>query len=321
MQLMIEPGLAERTVFQAARAQPGQGRAYHREFAACYDIADPVKRDEAFRVLHEKWFDRLGFRSLLLDAIAEFPRVRDNVQRMAVAAARGRGGASMELFGVPGRYAIAASVAADLFFDAEAFRYWARFELMHIDDILDPSFEFSGSLRPAGPTPASESLVRDRFAVLWAIGVDERLAARGWLPQVVYARRRAEFARAFGLSEPGVIETEFDAIRKQLAGGMTHPVLIEWSKRGLAANAAAASDSAKTSAPAPGSACPACRFPTYDWALAEQVDSVATLVGAELPHWNRRDGLCGRCAELYRSRQPQARSAGRPRAVADLQSA
>ncbi|MCK6486031.1 MAG: hypothetical protein HUU22_04180 [Phycisphaerae bacterium] len=321
MQLVIEPGMAERTVFQAVRSQPDLARAYHREFAACYDTPDPVKRDEAFRALHEKWFDRLKFQSLLQDSIAEFPRVRDNVQRMAVAAARGRNGASMELFGGPGRYAVAAAIPADLFSEPDAFRYWARFELMHIDDILDPAFQFTGTVRPTGPTQASESLVRDRFAVLWAISIDERLAARGLFPPSVETRRKSEFARAFGLNAPDVVDAEFAAMRGRLAGRVTHTQLIEWSKPSRISDAAPLTDSTRAATPVPGSACPACRFPTFDWAPAELVDSVAAMVSAELPHWNRHDGLCGRCAELYRSRQPPTRPLPGSHRVAELQSA
>src|SRR5262249_30365632 len=158
--------------------------------------------------LHEGWFDRLGMRRQILDLLSEFPFLTKSVARAAVADARGR--PSVELFGGPGHYTVAIGMTPALLLEKPRFDASARHELQHIEDMLDPAFGFDRALQPSGATLAGQNLTRDRYAVLWAINIDARSAARSRaVPDL--DRRKQQFARVFGWRDEQAMRTAFDA--------------------------------------------------------------------------------------------------------------
>jgi hypothetical protein len=301
----IQPSLIERLVFDAVRNDAERSRRYHRAFARCHEEPTEESRDRAFAALHETWFAELGFRGVMDALIARTTRVRHAVSRFMLTLAPGRGGQSVELFGAPGRYSVVMSVAPVLFRDEAAFCYWARHELMHVDDMLDPAFEYDIAHRPTGATPTARDLVRERYALMWGICIDARLDLAGHLPENVKPRRQDELARAFGTPPHDVVERVFQSLWNQFAAARpSHPVLMHMARMGLPE--LRSPDTAwQPERQAPGTPCPACRFPTFDWADREQLDALAGAVQADRAEWTVSDGLCGRCAELYRSRLPR----------------
>lgn len=306
MILVVQPELMERVVFEAARADSDLERLYQRQFADCYKEAAPHARNLAFRALHEKWFDELGFHRNITAALSRFPNVMRCVDRAAFARAVGRNAQSMELFGKPGRYTAAACVAVSTLLDPVAFSYWAAHELLHIDDILDPDFVYDASLRPEGASIAATNRTRERYAVLWAISIDSRLARRGKIPNEIPMRRKDELTRSFGLTDIAAAELSFERLWTELgANRPAHPALVELARRGVSEHSQQEADDAASLRPASGSPCPICGFPTFDWADYETTLMVAALLPDKFSAWSPEHGICGRCAEVYRC-QPVA---------------
>lgn len=304
MIILIKPRLMESVVFEAARLNPRDESGYHKEFAACYDESDPDRRESAFRALHERWFDRLGFRGRLTELLGEFHFVRSLVTRLVVSDVIGARRQAIELFGAPGRHNVVINICPALFLNTEDMNVWIRHELQHIDDMLDPAFGFDRSLVPRGATVAAMNLHRDRYALLWAISIDARLMERGRSSQSAKDKRRREFTRAFGRDDASLTEASFsrlwDSMRTERP---THTTLLEWARDCLAHLLDRGEADGRASGPIPGGACPLCKFPTFDWMReAEMPDALASAVSADFERWNSADGICRRCAELYRHR-------------------
>jgi hypothetical protein len=301
----IEPSLLERAVFQAVRAEPATQDEYQRAFSTCYREPPGDRREQAFADLHERWFDRLGLRRRVLDRVKVFRHVDVEIRRLVVADAKSRSRASVELFGKPGGHALVIAVTPSLLLDAPAFDYWVRFELQHIDDMLDPDFAYDKDALPAGSSAVVDARTRDRFALLWAIAIDARLAALPTAPSGLRDRRRGELIRAFGWPDSSAADSAMDRLWPRGGRSMrpNHAALIAWASDGMPGFAETTSPQPTTATPAGGAACPLCRFPTFDWADSAALnEQTLPLIYADFPAWNSGEGLCGRCAELYRGR-------------------
>lgn len=309
MLIVVQPELAEHAVFSAVRRAGPTAVAYQHEFARCHQEQDGERRDAVFRLLHERWFEQLGFRRELHELAAEFRFMSEHASRLVVREATGRATQSVELFGATGRYTVGMTIAIATLLDPPAFRYFARHEFMHIDDMLDPSFEYDDAVRPRAVGRAAENLARDRFAVLWAISCDARLEAADLMPQAVRSRRSDEFVRTFQFANNAAARASFDGLWESYRPTrLTHPEMVDLATRGLTQpNDATARSPSSTL----GSPCPVCGFSTFDWADSDRVDAVAAAVSQDFPSWSSTFGLCGRCSELY-----AARERSRPRVAA-----
>lgn len=302
MIVFIKPRLMESVVFEATRDEGRLEREYRKEFSACYDESDPDRRESAFRTVHERWFDKLGFRRRLLDLIDEFGFVRSQVARFVVSDVIGVRRQGLELFGQPGRYNVVAGICPSFLLNDADMSVWFRHELQHIDDMLDPDFGFDKSLAPGGSTDAARNLHRDRYALLWAISIDARMQQRGRAPESLKAKRRVEFARAFGFDHASQADEPFDHLwGSMLSERLTHAGLLELARVGLTPPANQNETKSRTSTPNPGAACPLCKFPTFDWMPPQDMpEGLAASVRVDFQRWNPQDGICVRCAEIYR---------------------
>jgi hypothetical protein len=55
----------------------------------------------------------------------------------------------------------------------------------------------------------------------------------------------------------------------------------------------------------PGSPCPLCKFPTYNWVDDPESicdEMVIEAVKIDFPGWESKDGACDRCIEVYELR-------------------
>jgi hypothetical protein len=303
MYLGIQPNLVERTVFEAARKDSAIKSLYERQFADCYKHIDGARREQAFSQLHERWFDVLALRDLILSIVGEFPLFRDRVDRLMVAQAPGPKSQVAELFGTEGQYTVVIAVAPASLLDRPAFLYWARHEFMHVEDMLNPAFEYDANHRPAGTTIAAKNLLQDRYAVLWATAVDARLAQRGQLPDGIREKRKGETLRAFGLDETKpAAEVFVELWEKGQQNVLTHRNLLDWARDGLPGcepQDREVQNAART--PTLGAACPLCGFSTFDWTSLLEGDPAIHEVSRDFPNWTRSEGICTRCAEVYRA--------------------
>jgi hypothetical protein len=301
MYLAVQPSLIERTVFEMARRDETMRPLYERQFSQCYEQRDPTSRDQAFADLHERWFDETGLRKRILALIDEFTHIRGAVSRLMVTQASGPRAQTAELFGSPGKYTVVISIAPSTLLDRSAFEYWARHEFLHIDDMLTPDFGYDIARKPAGATSAARNLAQDRYAVLWALFVDGRLAHRGHAPASVEAKRRAELARAFGIPTDDLTDLAFGELWRQSATTLpNHRTLLDWAENGLPQLRHVEADLHHVSTPTPGYACSLCGFPTFDWAIVQSDDeSLHAAIKEDFPVWKANEPICTRCSEIY----------------------
>lgn len=309
MDLLIQPEFAERVIFAQARSDEVLRRQYEREFADCHE-RPAAAREEAFRLLHARWFEGLGHAARLRRLAGEFAFVDARLTRLLLRLAPGARMQSLELFGREDMWTVVAALTPAVFLQEPAADYWLRHELSHVDDMLDPAFGYDAGRRPGGSSAGAAQLAHDRFAVLWAVSVDARLEARGTLPVDTRDIRAAEFARVCGRAAPTTSAAAFDALWSEFAGRRpAQSELVERAEAG-AEFGGSAREAGHAARPAPGGACPLCTFPTFDWADEAAVALLADRLVERFPAWSPTDGICGRCAELYRGRFGVRRGAG-----------
>ena len=307
MKLCIDPNFMERAVFARTQQESSLSELYGRQFADCYD-ADLSARQQKFRDLHEQWFEQLGLMALLRTVLAEFPRVVQSAERVLIDAAPSPRNQVAELMGGPGRYAVLMHIHAGAMLDADDFRAWARHELQHIDDILDPAFGYDRQAQPVGNTQAGVNLTRERYALLWAISIDARLSARFPAPEGVKDRRAKELVRAFHISDEAaklqlddLWQAAIDHRPTPTGGWLAHTEMLSLARVGLCSSASQDAASGDRGASMAGWPCPLCNFPTHDWQLQFE-DDVADAIRADFPNWSPAQAACRRCGELYWSR-------------------
>lgn len=302
MHVTVEPSLLEQAVFHATRADGELAEAYQRAFAGCYREAAGERRDQAFAALHEEWFDRLGLRKRLLDCLSEFPNINHRISRFVAVDARARNRSGAELFGKDSRFALVLALTPAQLLDVAAFVEWARFELQHIEDMLNPEFGYDAAHRPGGTGPAQANLAHDRFVILWAISVDGRLHPCSASTDRAQQARYREFVRAFRVPDNETTHRVFQDHWVQFRKSPpTHASLVDWAEHGLPGLGHDASACADKGSPAPGGRCLLCGFSTFDWAdpsIGPEV--VVTAIQSDFPGWTPRQPICRRCEEVYR---------------------
>jgi hypothetical protein len=170
--------------------------------------------------------------------------------------------------------------------DAAAVERLLDHELLHVEDMLDPSFGYRRELPAPGGGPARLRRATDRYRVLWDCSIDGRLQRLGRAPGGARDRRRREFAAAFPELEP---ETD-DAFGRWYDGPRpTHDEMLSAACAGGAGS--------------PAGICPMCGFACadlrHDHALPEPARA---LVRADFPEWRPDEGACRQCLDLYVAR-------------------
>lgn len=298
MQLHVHPGLKERSVLETLRSRAStDGADFDQQRVACYDLP-PAQRERAFAGLFDDWFQRLGLHAALRSLFLRFPLISARIERAFLSPADRNAEFAAELFGEPGRYTLAMRVQPATLACDPSFRLAAEHELMHVEDMLDPAFAHDRSLAPVGTNPALANLVRERYAVLWALSIDVRIDAVTPLPSNWWSRRRTELARAFGLTDSA--SRTFDQCRESFRlSRPTHRSLIERAES--ADPLALESPRARIAhdGPRPGSNCPLCGFSTFDWVDFVGDSERARALRTARPDWSPELGLCRRCAEVH----------------------
>ncbi len=180
-------------------------------------------------------------------------------------------------------------------------------EFMHAKDMVDPEFDYEDSYIPGNPSV--KNLITARFKLLWNIYVDSRLARRN-LPGIMsrearyrefdnYYRKIPERQRR-GIFQ-GVWETEKFSHEELLSMATDLETLmakyVEYDED--------FTEEDQSYIHLPGSPCPLCKFPTYNWVDdPESVcdEMVIEAIQIDFPDWESKDGACDRCVEVYELR-------------------
>ncbi|MFQ5876619.1 MAG: hypothetical protein ACE5JH_02840 [Acidobacteriota bacterium] len=305
----IHPDVVERAVW-AALGRASAAGSFHSEREAAYEVRDPEQRDAAFARLHASWFGRMGLDLPIRQAIEEQEGALCPVRRwLLVPATGGRTrGAELYVDGNDLRSVLIAVRPEILLAPRRALRFLRR-ELLHIADILDPSFGYEPRLPPQPAGPAHDRILQRRYGILWGCSVDGRLLAKGWIEADARGARLEEFRRAFP-SLGREVERGFARFFEGPRG--THRDLV-----------AVASDPegflrlSRSDPPSPGR-CPLCGFPTahLDPAPETLPRPAVDCILSTFPRWRAEQGICPQCADLYRSRRLSDEAAARLPAAA-----
>jgi hypothetical protein len=169
-----------------------------------------------------------------------------------------------------------------------------RCELFHIADMLDADFAYEPSLPKAEGGPTYDTLITNRYRVLWDITIHGRMTRRGWLPESDRADQLAYFRDAFPMLKDNADESFdpfFDSDRP------THPELVAFAFDPRNAGGSAGDPCA------PGTHCPLCKFPTHSFEPKPENlgDDVLAAIKGDFENWMPSMGLCAQCADLYRA--------------------
>lgn len=304
MKIHYDPLLTETVVFQeiTRRAERGDLTPFQQYHA----VADPLyhrrpeAREAALQKLHSQFFATLGFSDTLHLEFRAFPEIEAQVAEIlvALAAASAEEGADLSLGqdnGATKRVGI--RLQPDRFLDLPALQRYLRHELLHIVDLLNPTFGYEGDT-------VGNNIIRDRYRLLWCLSIDARLEATGGEPLTDQQTHRRQFDAQYGKFAPAVRHAIFERLWRPEP--VSHACLRQMAmdSEGLLrlAGEAGQQEEGRPRPPLlPGSPCPLCRFPSYHFVDNHSLlDSTLTAeIQQDFPDWTGDDGLCERCMEAY----------------------
>lgn len=308
MILEFDTGLIEEAVFQATRSR--ETDAFHAERDSIYSIREPRHRERRFAELHDRWFRRLGLDRPLHAILAEQPHILRNVALCVIATARRSRDEGAELF-VRNDDPLAAAptqtrrlrllVRPSSLLDTPTLIPFLRRELLHVADMLDPSFGYEPQIPRSQAGSTHDRLLLDRYAALWATTVVGRLVRDRKLPeesrQAAWRRFLAAFPIFDGDRAAAVFRRFFDGDRP------AHSELVEFA---LSPREPEAGINTRP----PGARCPLCSMPSYTFEVISEPEARAR-IARQFPAWQPEDGACLRCSELYRMETTDAITASR----------
>lgn len=302
MNLIYGPRLVEEAVFLAQHDSQVSAEIQEQR-NRIYEIADASERDRRFSELNRSWFDRLGLGKVIGQSLQEQPLIGAHIERCFVVGATQAKEEGAELFVAPdevangqGRHTLSLLIRPESLLNEEALRPFVRHELFHISDMLDPTFAYEPTLPKAEGGPTYDTLITNRYRVLWDVTIAGRMLRRGWCAATVRDEEIDDFRHAFPM-----LDGESDEFFKRFfdAAEPRHQELAAF-----AFDPRAATNSLSNQAVA-GTHCSLCRFPTHSFETAPTNlgAEVLAAIEADFPDWTPIKGLCVQCADLYRGRQ------------------
>jgi hypothetical protein len=278
---------------------------YHEKRDAIYEMEEE-RRPRRFRELDEEFFDRLGYSAFLRDAFDEYPDIEAEIKEVHVRRATTRKNEGSNLVDEGTKVII--RLYPELFVEGskEICRVM-RHELMHVSDMINSAFEYDVHEEFA-TSPMEERIITDRYRLFWDISIDGRLTNKGLETTASKEERKKEFDSFFSKIPEETRVLIFDKMWNA-DETFTHNRMVELAKDtnkvlALAAGSRTAEEleeEAKALGPVPGTTCPLCGFPSFNW--IEEVandEEVAKIINEEFPDWKSQDGVCERCAEYYK---------------------
>lgn len=300
--LRYEPRLIEEAVF-FARKDKREARELQRERDRLYEVTDPEERERLFGELNRSWFIRLGLDNVIEQALQEQPLVQSRVKTCFLVSAAQRKEEGAELFVASdndlkdtARRTLRILIRPESLLKPHSLRAFLRHELFHIADMLDPVFAYEPALPKAEGGPTYDTLIANRYRVLWDVTINGRMARRGWISESVRDEQRSEFLRAFPM-----LEAKAEKLFGLFFDGEQHSH-SELTAFALDPRAAAGH---LRGASTHGMHCPLCRFPTHDFEPEPDHlgDEIIAAIRQDFPRWRPGLGLCAQCADLYRANQ------------------
>ena len=295
-----DPRLIEEAVFHAQRENPIL-KDLDEQRNRVYEVADPDDREKRFNELYDSWFVRLGLNQAIDEALQEQPIFRAHVESCFIVRVAQSKEAGAELFVAPAhrseesaRRTVRIALQPESLLDRERLLAFLRHELFHVADMLDPAFAYEPTLPKTKGGPTYDTLITNRYRVLWDVTINGRMARRGWIASPVRDGQWSDFICAFPMLEQDAaecFERFYDAEKP------AHPELAAFAFDPRAAAGVSTGGSVA------GTHCPLCKFPSHSFeAKPDQLsEEVLAAIAHDFPHWTPVLGLCAQCADLYRS--------------------
>ena len=271
-----------------------------------YEVADSEQRDSLFKTLNRLWFDRLGLGKIIEQILLEQTIVTTQVKNCFVVCASQRKEEGAELFIAENPHqddrqirTLRILLRPQSLFDGESLTIFLRHELFHIADMVDPAFAYEPTLPKAEGGPTYDTLITNRYGVLWDVTINGRMSRRGWCDASVREQQFSDFVRIFPMLQ--------DRLDECFSGFFDSEQPKHADLARFAFDPRLASGSVQRQA-APGTHCPLCRFPTHAFEAepSHLGTEILTALKEDFPNWTASLGLCVQCADLYRSRQMSA---------------
>jgi len=322
IQLTYAPDLVEEAVLLAERTAPSEeARAFRRERNRIYELPDSEVREARFRSLHLRWFSHFALHRIVEQIVSQREDIADRVAqgRVLRALTRAEEGADLldaasSALGGDWRPMLVVRLRPATLVEPDALGTFLLHELMHVGDMVDPSFGYQRSLPASDDGPSGDNILRDRYRVLWDVTIDGRLVrarhhGRGATlppdqpgqPDPIREARWREFAATFSMLGErcrDAFDEWFDRIRP------THQSLVTFALAPSVSGSPNNGDSGR---------CPLCRFPVASLDPLPERLSPATEAAIRINHpaWRIEQGLCSQCLDLYEARYGATSDVGR----------
>jgi hypothetical protein len=296
-----QPQLIEDSVLRAI-AGHADALLFWKERDRLYENPDSDDREKAFQSLSRSWFSRLCLDKPLREVLALWPILTTSTGRCVLIKARSRKDAGAELFLAPTEFGlgecerrtIAIQLTPELLSHSHQLLDFLRHELLHLVDMLDPSFGYEPNFPKTDGGPTHDALLQARYGVLWDITVDGRLFQRGWLSDSMRKRHFDIFKRTFAGSAEKVEEV-FSNFFDQ--NSHTHRELVEFARQPHKWLSVSSLDVSTTGR------CALCHFPTFHLIKINELPlDVSVRISKNHPAWDRSHSICRQCADLYEAR-------------------
>ncbi len=327
MEIRFQPALLQEVIDSFVEKTEREGDpTYYKEF---HELADPIyerfsldEREPEFKKLYQYLFGTWGFSDIVRDAFEEFPALKQKVgivlvkgvlkeDQEGVDILRKWGSVEQELakqFEEKGLKGVGIKLIPRRFYDPALTRY-CRHELMHVADMLDSTFGYDPDTK-VGQNPGEETLILQRYRVLWCLYIDTRLIRAGKEPMHDKEARFKEFRSWYRKIAPAQLKSVFEGLWQTET--FTHSELVEMAtdtvrvmERAVEVEGGDLPEIRSKVMLMPGFPCPLCRFPTYSW--VEDMESkiephVLNFIRENHPGWDVEYGACDRCVEVYKLR-------------------
>src|SRR5262249_338362 len=254
-----DPKLIEETVFHAQR-DSWMARGLDQRRSRIYEVADPDEREQLFDDLYRSWFVRLGLGKVVDQALQEQPIISTHVSSCYVVRTQAKEEGA-EVFVGPDRglnenqrRTLRILIQPGSLLKQESAITFLRHELFHIADMLDPAFAYEPALPKTDGGPTYDTLITNRYRVLWDVTISGRMMRHGWISESVRDEQLRVFRYTFfmpGEKSKELFSRFFDGERP------THPELATFAFDPRAAIGS------RNNSSTPGTHCPLCRFPTH----------------------------------------------------------
>jgi len=310
LEIVYDQQLVDDIVYKGLAKQEASGdlalyKEYHEKRDAIYEMEEE-SRPRKFRELDSDFFNRLGCDVYIKEIFDEYPDIKEKIESVHVRRATTRQNEGSNVVD-EGRKVII-RLYPEIFIEGiNEIRRVIRHELMHVSDMMNKEFNYNVN-EEFSPSPMEERIMRDRYRLFWDISVDGRLVNKGLETTATREERKREFDSFFSKIPEGSRDLVFTKMW-EAEEPMAHDRMVELSKDTNKVLALAAGDRSseeliedtKKLGPLPGTTCPLCGFPSFDWVEeAAKDEETAKVINEDFPDWKPQDGVCSRCAEYYK---------------------